>query len=60
VDAFIVTCWDAETGRTAKLAGPFSTHEEALSMVEPARKAACDKYYAAHWYYFGTAKVNGS
>jgi hypothetical protein len=57
MDEFFVTCWDAETGRKAKLAGPFATHDDALAAVEPARKSACDKYPAAHWFYFGTAKV---
>lgn len=52
--SFYVTVWDAERSRTAKLAGPFATHQAAMDAVEACRKATCEKYPEAHWYYFGT------
>ena len=55
---YYVTCIDPDTYRCAKLAGPFDTHQEALDRVDDARRAACEKYPAAHWYLFGTAKID--
>jgi hypothetical protein len=54
---YYVTCIDEETDRRAALAGPFETHEEALAQVDICRRAACEKYPAAHWYLFGTAHI---
>jgi hypothetical protein len=56
---FYVTCFDMDTDRRATLAGPFPTHAEALGKVDECRRAACDKYPAAHWYAYGTAQVKG-
>lgn len=54
---FYVTVWDAELDRKAKLAGPYSSHDEALKAVPLCRKSINDKYPESHWFYFGTAKV---
>lgn len=55
---FYVTCIDEETDRRAVLAGPFRTHQEALERVDACRRAACERYPAAHWYLFGTAQIH--
>lgn len=54
---YYVTMVDA--GRTWFLAGPFATHQEALDLVEPARKAAHEADAMTHFYGFGTARAPG-
>jgi hypothetical protein len=48
-----------EGGRTGFLVGPLATHEEALALVEPTRKIAESRNDRAHWYAFGTTRVEG-
>lgn len=56
--AFYASVYDSEgkkgKGRVGLLAGPFSTHAEALRWVEPARKKAEAVNDRAIWYAFGT------
>lgn len=44
-------------GRTGYLVGPFDTHEEALGQVDAARRIAREVNSDAHWYAYGTARV---
>ena len=46
-----------DAGRLGLLAGPFTTHEEALAMVEPARRLACELNDWAWFYGFGTVRM---
>ena len=43
--------------RFAVVAGPFRTHPEALSMVDPAIKAGRDADPKSHFYAWGTVKM---
>mgnify|MGYP001606612296 FL=1 len=56
--AFYVSIYDRHgnmgKGRIGLLAGPFTTHAEALRWVEPARKKAEEVNDRALWYAFGT------
>jgi hypothetical protein len=52
---FYVTVIDGP--RHAFLAGPFATHEEALGMVDAARKQANEVDPRAWFYAYGTAKA---
>lgn len=45
------------SSRLGLLAGPFSTHEEALALVDKARDVACRVDGRAHWYAVGTVKM---
>lgn len=51
---FYVTAIDAQ--RVAYLAGPFLTHEEALTQVERCRDMAYELDQTSHFWWFGTAK----
>ena len=53
---YYVTCRDG--GRTAFLVGPFERHVDALDLVEPARKRACEIDPRAHFYAFGTCRLH--
>lgn len=52
---FYVSVIDAK--RYDLLAGPFATHQEALDMVEPARKLTTQIKPEAHFYGFGTCRA---
>ena len=56
--AFYVSIYDRHgnmgKGRIGLLAGPFTTHAEALRWIEPARKKAEEVNDRALWYAFGT------
>ena len=55
---FYVSVFDREgnggKGRHGLLAGPFTTHAEALRYVEPARRKAEEVNERAIWYAYGT------
>lgn len=46
--------------RTARLAGPFDRHEDALAHVEPARQAAYDADSRSWFDLFGTAGIESA
>lgn len=46
--------------RVAKLAGPYDTHEEALSKVDQARTIAYDIDPRSHWDSFGTSAITAA
>ena len=52
---FYVSVQDA--GKTGLLAGPFTTHAEALRHVEDVREAAYKADSRAHFYAFGTLAI---
>lgn len=45
--------------RTGLLLGPFATHEEALDNVERGRELAIAADPFAHFYWFGTCRIEG-
>lgn len=49
-----------DVGQTAYLLGPYDTHEEALEHVEEGRLLAESIDLWAHFYAFGTARVEGA
>jgi hypothetical protein len=48
---------DGSRDRFGVIAGPFATHAEALSMVEPAKRKAQEVDRRAHFYGFGTVAM---
>ncbi|HEY6072490.1 MAG TPA: hypothetical protein VIV15_03640 [Anaerolineales bacterium] len=52
---YYVSCIDGP--RTALLAGPFSSHTQALAKVEAAKTAAQEVDSKAFWYAFGTCRM---
>lgn len=48
-----------DDGAAVALAGPFTTHREALEAVPEARRLACERDPRGCWYSYGTAATNG-
>ncbi len=53
---FYVTVKDHD--RTGWLLGPYDTHEEALTNVERGKRLADGADPRAHWYAYGTARID--
>lgn len=55
IEVFYVSVRDGK--KYGLLVGPCKTHEEALALVEDAKRAALGSYPFAHFYAYGTTKV---